>query len=426
MTMTPRERLKKTLNHEIPDRLCVDMGAGGQTGIGAVALHHLNRALLPGYNDKIRIIEPYQMLGEVEEPLREKLQLDVVGVHGLSNLFGIKNENWKSFTMPEGTEVLVPGDFNYTRDGGGAYLIYPEGDYSVPPSAKMPDSGYFFDAITRQNPIEDNKLDPQDNAEDFGVLSERDLNYYAQTTRQLYDDTDYGIYVTLPGMAFGDVALVPATWRKQTKGIRDISEWYMSLMMRPDYIYQIFEKQCKIALKNVELMAGAIGNHAQVVFVSGTDFGTQNSLFIDKETYRSLFKPFQKAINDKIHEMTNWKIFIHSCGAIYDLIPELIEAGFDVLNPVQVSAIGMDAKRLKSEFGKDLVFWGGGVDTQKTLPFGTPDEIYREVRERIDIFSDGGGFVFNTIHNIQSNVPVENILAMFRAVNDARGIKSDF
>jgi len=426
MTMTPRERLIKTLNHEMPDRLCVDMGAGGQTGIGAVALHQLNQILLPGYKDKVKIIEPYQMLGEVEEPLRKKLQLDVVGVHGLINLFGIKNENWKSFIMPEGTEVLVPGDFNYTRDERGAYLIYPEGDYSVPPSAKMPDSGYFFDAITRQDPIDDDKSDPQDNAGDFGVLSERDLNFYAQTTRKLYDETDYGIYVTLPGMAFGDVALVPATWRKQTKGIRDISEWYMSLMMRPDYVYQVFEKQCRIALKNVELMAGAIGNHAQVVFVSGTDFGTQNSLFIDKETYRSLFKPFQKAINDKIHELTNWKIFIHSCGAIYDLIPELIEAGFDVLNPVQVSATGMDAKRLKAEFGKDLVFWGGGVDTQKTLPFGTPDEIYREVRERIDIFSDGGGFVFNTIHNIQSNVPAGNILAMFRAVNDARGIKSDF
>jgi uroporphyrinogen-III decarboxylase len=402
------------------------MGAGGQTGIGASALHRLNKALLPGYNENVKIIEPYQMLGGVEELLLKKLQLDVVGIHGLSTLFGIRNENWKPFTMPDGTEVLVPGEFNYTRDENGAYLIYPEGDLSARPSAKMPDSGYFFDAITRQETIDEDKLDPQDNASDFGILSEKDLDYYARTTRKFYEETNYGIYVTLPGMAFGDVALVPASWRKETKGIRDIQEWYMSLMMRPDYIYQVFEKQCEIALKNVELLAKAIGHHAQVVFVSGTDFGTQNSLFIDKETYRSLFKPFQKAINDKIHELTDWKIFIHSCGAIYDLIPDLIEAGFDVLNPVQVSANGMDAKMLKQEFGKVLVFWGGGVDTQKTLPFGTPEEIYREVRERIDIFSDGGGFVFNTIHNIQSNVPTENILAMFRAVNDARGLKSDF
>ena len=424
--MTPRERLIKTLNHETPDRLCVDMGAGGQTGIGATALHHLNRALLPEYQEKVKIIEPYQMLGEVEEPLRKKLQLDVVGVPGPTTLFGFRNQNWKPFTMPNGTEVMVPGDFNHTRDENGAFLIYPEGDFSVPPSAKMPDSSFFFDAIPRQEPIDEEHLNPQDNAEDFGVLSERDLNYYAESTRKLYEETDYGIYVTLPGMAFGDIALVPATWRKQTKGIRDIQEWYMSLMMRPDYIFEVFEKQCEIALKNVELLAKAIGHHAQVVFVSGTDFGTQNSLFLDPETYRSLFKPFQKTINDKIHELTDWKIFIHSCGAIYDLIPDLIEAGFDVLNPVQVSATGMDAKRLKAEFGKDLVFWGGGVDTQKTLPFGTPEEVYREVRERIDIFGDGGGYVFNSIHNIQSNVKTENILAMFRAVNDARGFKSDF
>ncbi len=179
-------------------------------------------------------------------------------------------------------------------------------------------------------------------------------------------------------------------------------------------------------MKNIELLAKAIGNHAQVVFVRGTDFGTQNSLFTNLETYRSLFKPFQKAINDKIHELTDWKIFIHSCGAIYDLIPDLNDACFDVLNPVQVSANGMDAKRLKAEFGKELVFWGGGVDTQKTLTFGTPEEVYREVRERINIFSEGGGYVFNSIHNIQSNVPVENILARYRAVNDSRNIQSNF
>ncbi len=424
--MNARERLLKTLNHQTPDRLCVDIGAGGQTGIGAIALNNLNKVLLPNYNEKVKIIEPFQMLGEVEEPLRKILELDVVGVSTPSTMFGFRNENWKPFTMPDGTEVLVSGDFNYTKDKNGAYLIYPEGDCSVPPSAKMPASSFFFDSLNRQQPIDDEKLNVQDNIDDFGLLTAEDLKYYEVTTKHLYETTNYGIYTTLPGMSFGDVALVPAPWRKETKGIRDIQEWYMSLMMRPDYVYEIFEKQCEIALKNIEMLAKAIGKHTQVVFVSGTDFGTQNSMLTDLDTYRKLFKPFQKAINDKIHELTDWKIFIHSCGAIYDLIPDLIEAGFDVLNPVQVSATGMDAKRLKAEFGKDLVFWGGGVDTQKTLPFGTPEEVYREVRERIDIFSDGGGFVFNTIHNIQSNVSTENILAMMRAVNDARGVKYPF
>ena len=266
------------------------------------------------------------------------------------------------------------------------------------------------------------KLEPRDNLEEFGILSEADLEYYDHTTKTIYEETDLGIYVTLPGTAFGDIALVPATWMKSPKGIRDVEEWYMSLLTRQDYIHKIFEKQCKIALRNIELLAKTIGDRAQVVFLSGTDFGTQTGLFSSLESYRSLFKPYQKALNDKIHELTSWKTFIHSCGAIYELVPDLIDAGFDILNPVQISAEGMDAKRLKSEFGKDIVFWGGGIDTQHTLPFGTPDEVYREVINNIEIFADGGGYVFNSVHNVQSNVPLENILAMFKALNEVRGI----
>jgi LacI family transcriptional regulator len=149
------------------------------------------------------------------------------------------------------------------------------------------------------------------------------------------------------------------------------------------------------------------------------DFGTQRGLFCSLESYRRLFKPFHRAINDRIHKLTSWKTFIHSCGAVFKLIPDLIDAGFDVLNPVQCSAAGMDPRQLKAEFGRDVVFWGGGVDTQTTLPFGTPAEVYRQVRERIDIFAPGGGFVFNSVHNVQSNVPLENILAMFQAIWDS-------
>jgi uroporphyrinogen-III decarboxylase len=172
-------------------------------------------------------------------------------------------------------------------------------------------------------------------------------------------------------------------------------------------------------LKNIERLAAAVGDRVQVVFVSGTDFGTQTGQFCSVETYRELYKPFHKAVNERIHKLTKWKTFIHSCGAVAPFVPEFIEAGFDVLNPVQCSATGMDPRTLKREYGSEVVFWGGGVDTQKTLPFGSPEDVYREVRERIDILSPGGGFVFNGIHNVQSNVPVENLLAMFRAVKDS-------
>lgn len=420
--MTSRERLDAALNHKPVDRLCVDFGAGGQTGIGAGSVYRLHQELIGDPNYRVKIIEPFQMLGEVDDKLKEALQLDVVGFDPPNNMFGFKNEGWKPFEMNDGTPVLVPENFNYTVNEKGDTLMYAEGDTSCPPSAMMPKTGYFFDALKRQKPIVESELDPADNCEEFGLLSDEDVKYFADTATELYENTDYGIYMTFPGTGFGDIALVPCVSLKDPKGIRDVEEWYVSTVMRRDYVYKVFETQCEFALKNIEKLAKAVGDKAQVVFISGTDFGMQQGLFISKEAYRDLFKPFHKAVNDKIHELTNWKTFIHSCGAVYELIPDLIEAGFDVLNPVQCSAEGMEPRRLKKEFGKDVVFWGGGVDTQKTLPFGTPQEVYKEVTERIEIFAEGSGFVYNSIHNIQSNVPTENILAMFRALNDARGL----
>ncbi|MCI0500038.1 MAG: hypothetical protein L0Y36_10255 [Planctomycetales bacterium] len=410
----------KTLNHQEPDRVCVDFGAGGQTGMGAGAVYRLHKELIgnPGY--RVRIIEPYQMLGEIDDPLKQAMNVDVVGFNPPVNMFGFRDEGFKPFDMPDGTPVLVPEKFNYTVDEEGSILMYPQGDTSVRPCAKMPATGYFFDAVNRQKPFREEDLNPADNCEEFGLLSDRDINYFSQKAADLHANTDYGLYMTLPGTAFGDIALVPATFLKNPKGIRDVEEWYISTAMRRDYIYKVFEVQCAFALQNIERLAEAVGDKVQVVFVSGTDFGTQRGLFISKQAYRDLFKPFHKAVNDKIHELTNWKTFIHSCGAVYELIGDFIEAGFDVLNPVQCSADGMDPRTLKKEFGRQIVFWGGGIDTQQTLPFGSPEQVYRQVRERIDIFAEGGGFVFNSIHNIQSNVPTENLLALLKAVNDAR------
>jgi len=417
--MNSKERLSASLNHQPVDRICVDFGAGGQTGIGAGAVSRLRKAVLGDNNYRVKIIEPYQMLGEIDEELRQALGLDVVGINTPKNMFGFANEGWKPFEMNDGTPVLVPQNFNFTRNDNGDTFMYPEGDTSAQPCAKMPRTGYFFDAIERQHPIDDSKLDPADNCEEFGPLSNADIKYYTDNAKALYKNTNYGIYMTIGGLAFGDIALVPATWMKNPKGIRGVEEWYVSTVTRRDYVYKVFEKQCEIALKNIEKIAAAVGDKVQVVFVSGTDFGTQRGPFISPDTYHNLYKPFQKKINDKIHKLTNWKTFIHSCGSIYKLIPDIIDAGFDVLNPVQCSAEEMDPVRLKKEFGDDLVFWGGGVDTQKTLPFGKPQEVYREVRKRIEIFSKNSGFVFNSIHNIQSNVPLENILAMFNAIRDS-------
>jgi uroporphyrinogen-III decarboxylase len=184
---------------------------------------------------------------------------------------------------------------------------------------------------------------------------------------------------------------------------------------------EIFEKQTDIALENLERIYGVVGDIPQAMFLCGTDFGTQSSTFCSIDTFRDLYKPYYKKMTDWIHGNTGWKVFKHSCGAVKDFIEEFIEAGFDILNPVQLSAAGMDAKELKNRFGERIVFWGGGVDTQKTLPFGKPEEVREEVLRRCEIFAPGGGFVFNAIHNVQAKTPVENVVAMIDAVHEFNG-----
>ncbi len=418
MSMTSRERLIATLNHEQPDRVCVDFGGTHVTGISASAVSLLRKRLFGDSDYRVKINEPYQMLGEIDDELMNALGIDMVGVLPPKNMFGFENKDWKPFTMFDGTEVLVPGNFNLTPDGNGGWFIHPEGDTSVPPSGHMPKGGYYFDAIPRQGFIDEDGLNPEDNLEEFGLLDDATVRHFADAARKA-SAAGKGAILSVPGTGFGDIALVPAMWMKKTKGIRDIEEWYVSTAIRRDYVYKVFEKQCEIALKNLDVLAKAIGDNVQAAFTTGTDFGTQNGLFISKESYRDLFKPFHKTINDFIHARTSWKVFIHSCGSVIELIPDFIEAGFDILNPVQCSAAGMQGQQLKKTYGKDMVFWGGGVDTQRTLPFGTPQDVYRQVRERVELFNKDGGFVFNTIHNIQAKTPVENIMAMFSAIKDS-------
>jgi len=311
----------------------------------------------------------------------------------------------------------VPGGFNVTVDANGDTLMYPEGDTMAPPSGRMPKGGYFFDAIVRQEPLDEDNLNVEDNLEEFGPVEEIDLAYFRTAAREAFG-TGRAVVANFGGTAFGDIALVPAPWLKHPKGIRDIAEWYMSTTSRRDYIHRIFSSQCDIAVQNLEKIHAAIGDSVDVVFLCGTDFGTQTSSFCSVAAFRDLYFPYYKRVNDWIHAHTGWKTFKHSCGSVERFIPSFIEAGFDILNPVQCSATGMGAEHLKSTYGDRLVFWGGGVDTQKVLPFGTPEEVRRQVIERCNVFSRGGGFVFNTIHNIQAQTPVANIVAMLDAVRE--------
>lgn len=418
--MTSRERVLTALDHREPDRVPFDLG-GAITSMHASTTYRLRQALeLDPPGTPVKVVEPFQMLGEITPDLYEAigLETDITSLPAMSTMFGFPNTDWKPWTLFDGTPVLVPGAFNTDPEPDGSIVLYPGGDRSAPPSARMPKDGYYFDPIVRQEPIDEDALNPQDNTEEFAELPDSVLPYLGQAYERLYESTDKAIFGGFAALSFGDAALVPGPALKHPKGIRDWSEWYMSLLTRPEYIRAVFERQCEIGLRNLEKAYSAVGEKVHMLMTTATDFGMQTGPFIAPDTYRSLFKPFHKTINDWVHENTPWKVFMHCCGSIVDLLPDFIDAGFDIVNPVQCSAAGMDPKHLKETFGEHIVFHGGGVDTQRTLPFGTPDEVRDEVRERIRIFGKGGGFIFATIHNIQANTPVENLLAMFETVRD--------
>jgi hypothetical protein len=410
MTMTSKERLRTTLAHRAPDRIAIDFGATPVTGIHVLIIQKL-REYYGLKKIPVKVTEPYQMLGEIDPELMDILGVDVIGLNPRTNIIGFESNNWKEFRMWWGQEVLVPGNFNTKTLAGGDLLLYPEGDMTVQPSARMPSTGYFFDTLIRQEVLDESTLKVDDNLEEFALLSAIDIDYWKGQI-EIAKKSDRGIVANFGGTALGDIALVPAPFMKHPKGVRDIQEWYMSTLVRPDFIKEIFEKQTDIAVENLKKLFSIAGNVVDVVYLCGNDFGTQQSTFCDLEGFREFYVPYYRKMTRWIHANTPWKVFKHSCGAVEPLLQGFIEAGFDILNPVQISAAGMNPERLKKKYGKEFVFWGGGVDTQKVLAFGTPGDVKKQVKELCSIFAGEGGFVFNTVHNIQATVPVENVAAM--------------
>lgn len=418
--MTSKECFNRTINHQQPDRVVVDFGATSVSGIHVLSVANLRRYF--GLEEKpVRVTDPYQMLGEVDNELMDLMGVDVVAARGKNNSFGFYNhEPFKEYKTPWGQVVLVPQAFNTTSDENGDVLMHPQGDLSVEPSARMPKNSYFFDALIRQKPIVEEELDPMDNLEEYGLISDNDIQYWQKAVRQARA-TGKAVVASLGGTALGDIAHIPGMKLKNPKGIRDITEWYMSIVMRPEMIKRIFDYQSEIALENFSHLYEAIGDNIDVVYICGTDFGTQDSTFCSPEQFDELWLPYYKRINGWVHTHTPWKTFKHSCGAVEPFMSRFIEAGFDIINPVQVNAKGMDPVHLKNTYGNQLVFWGGGIDTQVTLPYASPEKVREEVLRLCDVFAPGGGFVFNTVHNIQANVPVENIVAMVNAVKEFNG-----
>lgn len=416
--MTGKERIDTVLSHQDADKIALDFGATPITGIHVKQIAALRQHY--GLEDKpVKVIEPFQMLGEVDEELAKLWNVDAIGVSGPYDMMGHRQEHFVEKRMPWGQVVLLPECFHMKLENGNTY-VFPQGDTNYPPSAMMPASGYFFDSIERVPATDfDTELKLEDNLEEFTLIGNEDVAYWKDALTKARA-TGKSVVANIGGTGLGDVALVPAMGLKNPKGIRAIADWYMSTMAREDFLREIFDRQTDIAIQNLAKINQIAGDCIDVIYTCGTDFGTQDSQFCSADALESLYGDAYRKVNNWIHQNTGWKTFKHCCGSIVPLLDTIIDMGFDIINPVQINAAGMDPQFLKDTFGSRVTFWGGGIDTQKVLPLATPQQVRDQTYRLCEIFGTHGGFVFNSIHNIQANVPVENVVALMDAIGEIR------
>jgi hypothetical protein len=363
------------------------------------------------------------MLGLVEEDVIKALDADCIGLWGRKNSLGLLNADWKPWALMDGTPVEIAGGFAWDRSANGDVVTYPQGDKNVLPCLKMPKGGAFFDVIQRADQFDEDDLDPVTDFKDqYPVLTDEEALWLESESKKLFEETDYAIIGNFSGGSFGNAGGLGGVGLKSVKGIRRFDDWLAAHILYPDYIHELFDFVLGICLKNLEIYYQAVGSRIDVLMASTTDFGMQTGALISPEQFRTFYKPRLKQFNDWVHKNTKWKVMAHTCGSLADLLDDIAESGIDILNPVQCSARGMDPVMLKEQYGDRFIFWGGGVDTQSTLMYGTVEQVRTEVRQRIDIFDGNGGFVFNPVHNIVDGVPVENILAMYETVNEKRNL----
>jgi uroporphyrinogen decarboxylase len=394
--MTPRERVRTALDHREPDRVPIDLGATPVTGISALAYARLKRHL--GLDSEpVRVADILLQLAEVEEPVRRRFGVDVVGLPVLEPIPGVRNTRWKPWRLPDGTPALISADFEPESTPQGDLLLRAP-DNSV--SHWMAAGTYHF--VPKDAPLAHATLEDLEQWEP-PRLSDEELDFLHRAARRLYEETDYAIFGWFGGSLFEGAQFA-----------RGWIQWIVDLKRNLPFAAALVAKQARAARENLERYLDAVGEYVDVIGF-GDDFGTQQGLQISPDLYRRLIQPYHRELYSLVHTRTRARVFLHSCGAIYDLIPDLIEAGVDILNPVQTSAAKMEPERLKREFGDRLAFWGGGCDVQRTLPRATPEEVAAEVRWRISIFMPGGGYVFAPIHDLQHDIPPENIVAMYDA-----------
>lgn len=402
--MTPRERVLAALNHVEPDRVPIDFGGHRSSGIAAIAYPKLRRYLdLP--ERPVRVYDIVQQLAVIDDDVLDRFGVDVIE---LGRGFSLTDADWAHWTLPDGTSCQVPA-WSVPEREDGRWVIRSRSGRVV---AAMPDGALYFEQTYW--PF----FDGEENIDDLpgafaesmwtmiaappGPVTDEQLREGARRFRASTDRAIVGL--------FGGNLLECGQFLYRNDG------FLMLLAENPQRVHAFLDRLVELHLKNLERFLGLVGESIDIILF-GDDLGMQSGPQMSPAMYREFFKPRHALMWKRAKELADVKVQLHCCGGVRPLLGDLIDAGLDAINPVQISCTGMDPAELKAEFGGRLTFWGGGCDTRSVLPNDGPKEIAAHVRRQVEIMRPGGGFVFQQVHNVLANVPPENIVAMFDAVN---------
>jgi uroporphyrinogen decarboxylase len=416
--MTSRERVLEAINHKQPDKVPVDIGATPSSGISAIAysnlLKHISMHELP-----VLIYDVVQQLAQPDDVVLSMFDVDVIDI---GRAFSTDPLDWKPTILANGDTAFNPRWYNPVKQADGSFLTYDDDGKRV--LSKMPVGATFFDQTyfpyVDGYPSDYSGLD----AEMHRVMWARDAHSpwdhagdtdfwekLRQNALHLKDTTDKAILIVCGCNLF--------EWGTF---LRRMDNFLMDLICDTNNVEKLLDQLLIRHLATLEKVCKSVGDIVDIIRF-GDDLGMTSGPFMSPESYRQLFKPRHKILCDYVKSHSRMHTFIHSCGSISLLMPDMIDAGIEIFNPVQTNAYRMEPEFLKKEFGKNCTFWGGGIETVGTLHGDNPEKIREEVLKRLEIFSKGGGFVFNTVHNILPDVPPQNIIAMFNAVKEFNNYK---
>ncbi len=406
---TSRERVLAALNHKEPDRVPIDLGGHRSSGMMAIAYNKLKKYLGITSGD-IYVYDFIQQLAIIEPEVLDRFGVDTIE---LGRAFSRRPEDWRDWVLPDGTPCKIPAFIEPVRVGRDWHVYHRDGTLiAIQKEGCLYFEQTAFPLMGKEDDDFSDLATPLEKVMWVSLRAPGPASYDAERLRQLVESakalrasTDRAIL----GLFGGNLLEIGQFLFRN-------DNFFLLLAGEPRRAHRFLDSLVELHLANLEKFLSAVGPYIDII-VFGDDLGMQTGPQISVKMYREFFQPRHKLLWETAKKLANVKVMLHSCGGIYPLIPSLIEAGLDAVNPVQTTCADMEPERLKREFGRELCFWGGGCNTRDVLPYGTPQQVAEDVRRRVSILSPGGGFVFQQIHNVMADVPPENVVAMLEAVN---------